>query len=127
MCRWRAWTTASTPTAPDWSRSGVITFNNATPSNATDLWMLPMSGGRTPAVFLSSKHTEANGALSPDGRWIAYNSNVSGREEIYVRPFPDKNPVHPVSRDGGRFPRWRADGKELFFLTPEGMMMAAAV
>ena len=56
-------------TAPDWSRGGVITFSSTTPSNASDLWILPLSGGRTPVVFLSSKHTEAMG-LSPDGRWI---------------------------------------------------------
>ena len=64
-------------------------------------------------------------AFSPDGRWVAYQSNASGRYEIVVRPFPNKDPARTISRDGGRYPRWRGDGKELFFVSPAGTMMAA--
>ena len=84
-----------------------------------------MSGDRTPKVFLSSKHSELNGTFSPDGRWVAYQSDASGRYEVVVRPFPNKDPAQTISRDGGMYPRWRGDGKELFFLSPDGTMMAA--
>ena len=84
-----------------------------------------MSGDRTRRVFVSSKQSELNGTFSPDGRWVAYQSNASGRYEIVVRPFPNKDPARTISRDGGKYPRWRGDGKELFFVSPAGTMMAA--
>jgi hypothetical protein len=84
-----------------------------------------MSGDRTPKVFLTSKHSELNGTFSPDGRWVAYQSDASGRYEVLVRPFPDRDPPQTISRDGGMFPRWRGDGRELFFVSPDGTMMAA--
>ena len=84
-----------------------------------------MSGDRTPKVFLSSKHSEMNGTFSPDGRWVAYQSNASGRYEVVVRPYPNKDPAQTISHDGGKFPRWRGDGKELFFVSPDGTLMAA--
>ena len=90
-----------------------------------DLWTLSMSGDRTRRVFVSSKQNELNGTFSPDGRWVAYQSNASGRYEIVIRPFPNKDPARTISRDGGRYPRWRGDGKELFFVSPAGTMMAA--
>ena len=83
-----------------------------------------MSGDRTPKVFVSSKQSELNGTFSPDGRWVAYQSNASNRYEIVVRPFPDKDPARTISRDGGKYPRWRGDGKELFFVSLTGTMMA---
>jgi hypothetical protein len=83
-----------------------------------------MAGDRTPKAYVNSKHREIHGTFSPDGRWVAYHSDASGRYEIVVRPFPSKDPPVTVSRDGGRNPRWRGDGKELFFLSPEGKMMA---
>jgi len=76
---------------------------------------------------VSSKQSELNGTFSPDGRWVAYQSNASGRYEIVVRPFPDRDPARTISRDGGRYPRWRGDGKELFFVSPAGTMMAAGL
>jgi serine/threonine protein kinase len=112
--------------SPDWSRAGVVTFNNSS-ANATNVWMLPMSGSRTAVAFLSSKHNESSATISPDGQWIAYNSDISGRDEVYVRPFPGKDPVLSVSRTGGKYARWRADGKELFFLGLDGTMMAASI
>ena len=108
-----------------WSRAGVLIFNVLNKNGDMDLWTLSMSGERTRGVFVSSKQNELNGSFSPDGRWIAYQSNASGRYEIVVRPFPDKDPARTISRDGGRYPRWRGDGKELFFVSPAGTMMAA--
>ena len=78
-------------------------------------------------VFLSTRHTEGGGVFSPDGRWIAYQSDASGRQEVYVRPFPKAEGVFPVSREGGGAPRWPGDGKQLFFLSLDGGMMAADV
>jgi Tol biopolymer transport system component len=112
-------------TVAAWSRANVMIFNVFNKSSSSDLWTLSMSGDRTPKVFLSSKHSELNGTFSPDGRWVAYQSDASGRYEVVVRPFPNKDPAQTISRDGGMYPRWRGDGKELFFLSPDGTMMAA--
>ena len=65
--------------------------------------------------------------FSPDGRWIAYDSNATGRQEVYVRPFPEGDAVFPISREGGGAPRWRGNGKQLFFLSLDGAMMAVDV
>ncbi len=112
-------------TVASWSRAGVLIFNVLNKNGDMDLWTLSMSGDRTRSVFVSSKQSELNGTFSPDGRWVAYQSNASGRYEIVVRPFPNKDPARTISRDGGRYPRWRGDGKELFFVSPAGTMMAA--
>jgi serine/threonine protein kinase len=107
---------------PDWSRQDVIVY-----TNESDLWTLSMSGDRKPTAFLNSKHREASGTFSSDGRWIAYESNESGRTEVHVRPFPKREGVYPISRNGGVAPRWRGDGKELFFLSPERTMMVVRI
>jgi len=112
-------------TVASWSRANVMIFNVFNNNSASDLWTLSMSGDRTPRVFLSSKHSEFNGTFSPDGRWVAYQSDASGRYELLVRPFPNRDPPQTISRDGGMYPRWRGDGQELFFLSPDGTMMAA--
>ena len=111
-------------TVASWSRADVLIFNVLKKNGDFDLWTLSMSGDRTPKVFVSSKQSELNGTFSPDGRWVAYQSNASNRYEIVVRPFPNKDPVRTISRDGGKYPRWRGDGKELFFVSPAGTMMA---
>jgi eukaryotic-like serine/threonine-protein kinase len=107
------------------SRAGVLIFNVLNRNGDMDLWTLSTSGDRTRRAFVSSNKNELNGTFSPDGRWVAYQSNASGRYEIIVRPFPDKDRAQTISRDGGRYPRWRGDGKELFFVSPTGTMMAA--
>jgi Tol biopolymer transport system component len=71
---------------------------------------MPMSGDRRSKLFLSSKYSELNGTFSPDSRWVTYQSNASGRDEVLVRPFPDKDPAQTISRDGGTYPRWRGLG-----------------
>ena len=92
------------------------------------------AGDRTPSVVLKTPFREAYGAFSPDGRWVAYHSNASGRAEIYVRPFvppgaavPDAAGERQVSTAGGVYPVWRPDGKELYYLNPAGAMMAAPI
>ena len=92
-----------------------------------DLWVLPLEGERKPIPFLQTEFTETQGQFSPDGAWIAYTSDESGQFEVYVRPFPAGPGKGKVSISGGQFPRWRRDGKELFFLAPNRKLMAAAV
>ena len=115
---------ANSFTVASWSRADVLIFNVLNKNGDMDLWTLSMSGDRTRRVFVSSKQSELNGTFSPDGRWVAYQSNASNRYEIVVRPFPNKDPARTISRDGGKYPRWRGDGKELFFVSPAGTMMA---
>jgi len=90
------------------------------------LELLPVAGGE-PTRFLTSKGSETNGQISPDGKWVTYASDESGVWEIYVTSFPAATGKWQVSRGGGREPRWRADGKEIFYLSPSGMLMAVPV
>ena len=112
-------------TVASWSRSGDLVFNVLKKNGDIDLWTLSISGDHTRRVFVSSKDSELNGTFSRDGRWVAYQSNTSGRYEILVRPFASNGPARTISRDGGKYPRWREDGKELFFVSPAGALMAA--
>ena len=92
-----------------------------------DLWIFPFPGDRKPAVFLQTPFNEECPAFSPDDRWIAYNSDASGRFEVYVRSFSSGGGQLQISRNGGWAPKWRGDGKEIFFLALDGTMMAAAI
>jgi eukaryotic-like serine/threonine-protein kinase len=111
-----------TANAWDWSRDGkYVLFRKA-----TELWYLTWPE-RVAKPLLQGKGTVRNAQFSPDGRWIAYASNETGKMEIYVSPFPNGNGKWQVSRAGGQEPRWRQDGKELFYLSAEGKMMAVPV
>jgi Tol biopolymer transport system component len=92
-----------------------------------DLWVLPLFGDRRPFPYLQTEAAEIGGQISPNGRWMAYASNESGTYEIYVRPFPPAPGKWQVSREGGSQPRWRADGRELFYISTDRRMMAAQV
>jgi Tol biopolymer transport system component len=115
--------------SPDWSHDGrVVVFAGVGKDDpGPDLWVLPLSGDRKPARFLQTPFNEDSPAFSPDDRWVAYNSNASGRLEVYIRSFPGPGGQFQVSRNGGWAPRWRRDGKEIFFLALDGAMMAADV
>ncbi|MFN0101339.1 MAG: protein kinase domain-containing protein [Bryobacteraceae bacterium] len=114
-------------TAPtDWSRDGRYLLFSANMSGAAnDIWLLPMDGERKSAPLLNSRAIEIEGTFSPDGKWIAYTSDESGRFEIYVQPFPLTGAKWQISRDGGWKPRWRRDGREIFWVEEDGTMMAA--
>ena len=90
------------------------------------LELLPVAGGE-PTRFLTGKGSEANGQISPDGKWVVYASDESGNWEIYVTSFPGAAGKWQVSRGGGTEPRWRGDGKEVFYIAPSGMLMAVPV
>jgi Tol biopolymer transport system component len=105
----------------DWSKDGrFLLYSQVDSKTGSDLWLIPLAGARTPMAYVISEFNETHGQFSPDGHWIAYASDESGHPEIYVRPFPvtADGGKWTVSTGGGITPRWRRDGKELFFLTP---------
>jgi serine/threonine protein kinase len=106
----------------DWSRDGKYVLYE----RGTDLWLVTIPELRA-TPFLKSSSTLKNGQFSPDGKWVAYSSNESGRWEVYVTSFPEAHGKWQVSNAGGDQPRWRSDGKELFYLGPDSRMMAVPV
>jgi eukaryotic-like serine/threonine-protein kinase len=110
-----------------WSHDGRFLEYVTGPQADMDLWLLPRSGDRTPAPFLKTAFYETQGGPSPDGQWIAYASDESGRSEVYVRRFPSGDGKVQVSIDGGIEPTWRKDGKELFFVGLDGSLMAVPI
>jgi eukaryotic-like serine/threonine-protein kinase len=95
--------------------------------SGTEMWALPLIGDRKPIPVVQSAFTTFNSKVSPDGKWLAYTNNESGRFEIYVTAFPAAGAKWQVSTNGGMNPKWRRDGKELFFLDPADNMMAVDV
>ncbi|MCA1573001.1 MAG: protein kinase [Acidobacteria bacterium] len=112
----------------DWSSDGqFIVYQTINRKTKWDLWVLPMSGDRQPFPFLQTEFNEQAAQFSPDGKWIAYSSDESGAPEVYVQTFPASGGRWRVSTDGGRQPRWRRDGKELFYITADGKLMVVDV
>jgi dipeptidyl aminopeptidase/acylaminoacyl peptidase len=98
-----------------------------TPGRRSEIWLQPMFGDGAPRSYLDTSFNVLQAQVSPDGRWLAYASNESGRNEVYVRPFPDGDDKWQVSTGGGIEPEWRSDGKELFFLAANQDLMALAI
>src|SRR5439155_18590961 len=99
----------------DWSSDGrFLMYSVQDLKTGSDLWVLPLGGDRKSFAFLNTKFSETQGQFSPDGRWVAYQSDESGRQEIYVRPFPAAAGQWQISTSGGIQARWRRDGKELY-------------
>lgn len=115
----------------DWSRDGrYLLYEERNPKTGQDLMVLPLDGPapRTPIPFVQTPFDEKDGVFSPDGKWIAYDSNESGETEVYIQSFPPSGGKWQVSSGGGSYPRWRGDGKELFYReTPLGSVMAAGI
>jgi serine/threonine protein kinase len=115
-------------TASDWSADGrFLLYYSRDPQTSLDIWALPLQGDRKPFVFLKTNFNEYRPRFSPDGRWVAYMSNESGRFEIYVRPFPGPGGQWQISTAGGITPVWAPGGKELYYLAPDGTLMAAGI
>ena len=114
----------------DWSRDGkYLAYEFASRSNDYDLWIVPMSGdpaSRKPRPFLEMPGAQTHAAISPDGRWIAYESNETGRLEIWVQSFPTPSGKWQITTEGGMEPQWRGDGRELFYLAPNKKIMSVA-
>ncbi len=101
----------------DWSREGrSIVFWSQNAETNLDLWILPMEGDRKPVPYLRGAANESMGKISPDGRWLAYASDETGENEIYVQSFPEPGRKVRISLDGGIFPRWSDDGRQLRYL-----------
>jgi Tol biopolymer transport system component len=101
----------------NWSRNGrFLTFDSSTDGIRFDVWMLPLEGDRKPVPIARTGFNECCGHISPDGLWVAYTSDESGRHQVYVKPFPGPGRALQVSTAGGSRPRWRIDRNELFFL-----------
>jgi serine/threonine protein kinase len=111
----------------DWAPDGrTLMYYVPDPTTGTDLWLLP-ADTRQPVLFLRTEANELWGQFSPDGQWVAYQSNETGRYEIYVRPFAQGGGATPVSSGGGVYPRWSRDGTELYFIAPDAKLMAAGI
>jgi Tol biopolymer transport system component len=122
-------------TPSDWSRDGrFLLFQSVGPGSGPDIWYLPMTGANgvqagtaRPEVYLKTQFAELNARFSPDGRYVAYTSDETGKPEVYVRPFPNAaGGKWMVSKEeGGRLPSWRRDGKEFFYETLSGTRLMA--
>jgi eukaryotic-like serine/threonine-protein kinase len=113
--------------ADDWSPDGKFLTYREPIQGIGAVWMLPMSGGGKPYPFLQSQYTQINARFSPDTKWVAYCSNESGEFKVYVVPFPGPGGKWQVSAGSGCAPRWRRDGKELFYFSFDNKLIAADV
>jgi Tol biopolymer transport system component len=113
----------------DWSRDGrYLLFRTIVPPSADiDIWALPLEGDQKPFAVARTSFEERDAQFSPDGNWIAYHSNESGQHEVYVQPFQRAGERMRISRDGGVQARWRSDGRELFYLTLQGELVAVPI
>jgi Tol biopolymer transport system component len=125
---------AESKRANDWSRDGrFFLYSTSDQKTGSDIWVLPLDGHLKPTRLIGTESFETLAQFSPDARWIAYKSDESGTPEIYVQPFPlspstgRSGGKWTISQGGGHQPRWRPDGKELFYLTGDGMLTAVDV
>jgi serine/threonine-protein kinase len=108
--------------AGSWSPDGrLLAFSGPSPPNGIDVFVLEVGNGK-PRVILGTPFNEGVPMFSPDGRWLAYNSDESGRLEVYVQPFPGPGGKWQISAEGGSSPRWSRDGRELFYRNGDKMM-----
>ncbi|HKA36694.1 MAG TPA: protein kinase [Thermoanaerobaculia bacterium] len=114
--------------ASDWSRDGrYIAYSQRSAETGWDIWMLPTFGDRKPMPFVKTGFAELLPVFSPDGKYVAYQSNESGRQEIYVRGFPGPGSKWQISSGGGTEPSWRVDGKEIFYRAADQKLMTVEV
>jgi serine/threonine protein kinase len=112
----------------DWSLDGrVLLYASQDPKTGSDLWALPLAGERKPFPVVQTRFDERQGQFSADGRWVAYVSNETGSDEVYIRAFPGPGGKWQASTAGGIDPRWRRDGQELFYVAPDGKLMAVPI
>ena len=112
----------------DWSRDGrFLLFDVYDPPRGVDMWVLPLDPDGKPREVLQTEFNERLGQFSPDGRWIAYQSNRTGRFEIYVRPFPGPGRDVSISADGGAQARWNPNGQEIFYIAADDRLTAVPI
>jgi Tol biopolymer transport system component len=116
--------------ADDWfsGKDGeLLLYETEVPKSRFDLWVLPLTGDRKPYPFLQTEFNETHSQFSPDGRFVAYVSDESGRAEVYVQSFPASGGKWQISTSGGDQPQWRRDGKEIFYLAADKTLMAVPI
>ncbi len=113
--------------AIDWSRDGRYLLFMALSEKAVGLWALPMPSGGEPIAIQPSNYVVGSGAFSPDSKWVTYVSNESGDPQVYVQSWPDRRIKRQISATGGIQPQWRSDGKELFYISRDGTLMAVSI
>ncbi len=118
---------ASVRSPSDWSRDGQFILITRQDDGNDGIWALPLNGKADSFAVVDTPFNEVNGQFSPDGRWVAYQSNESGQVEIYVHRFPGPGRRWKVSSDGGVQVRWRGDGKQLYYLAPDNRLMAVPI
>ena len=126
----RVLTSPDVDTPDDVSRDGKylgVTRRSLSGGTGFDIWMLPLTGEPKPFVFLQTRFNEGTSRFSPDGRWLAYTSDESGRPEIYVSPFPAGGAKWQVSNAGGRLSFWTKNGTEIMYLSPDNKLMAVDI
>ena len=111
----------------DWSPDGQTLLFSQWMGGGVDVWELPLSGERMPVTVLDADHVEFFAKFSPNGRFIAYVSTESGRTEVFVEPYPAPTGKWQISTDGGGYPLWASSGRELFYLTTDGTVMAVDI
>jgi serine/threonine protein kinase len=112
----------------DWSHDGeALIYDVRGRETGLDVWMLPTVGDPTPVPVLRTEFQEGYARLSPDGRWMAYVSDESGKYEVYVRAFPSGEGKRQISTQGGLEPAWSGNGRELFYLAPDRSLMSVVV
>ncbi|HKJ81763.1 MAG TPA: protein kinase [Ignavibacteriaceae bacterium] len=112
----------------DWSSDGkyILAAVDAL-STGYDLWIIPMFSDKKPFPYLHTKFNEGLGCFSPDGKWIAYVSDETGSPEVYIQSFPEPGKRYVVSTKGGSYPKWRKDGKELFYISSNDSLTAVEI
>jgi len=119
---------AETKYNPSWSPDGQsIIYAQLSAKTNLDLYTLSLSGERRAQPFIQTPFIEGQARFSPNGKWVAYISNESGQFEVYVTSFPSADIKVPISIGGGSQPQWRADGRELYYYTPDRNLMAVGV
>ena len=119
-----SWDKLGNEVTPD---GGSLVFGGAPSGNGEDIWLLPLTGARSPKVIIESPtFMEKSARLSPDGKWVAFSSDEQGRDSVFVAPWPS-GAKRPVSDSGSVAPVWSRDGKELYYLAGDGKLTAVAV
>ena len=120
----------------DWSRDGrLVLYYELTPDTQRDLWVLPVApdgkpeAGAKARTYLRTRFNESQGRFSPEPspRWVAYTSDESGRDEVYIQAFPEPRGKFQISTGGGRYPEWSPDGRELFYVSADGKLIEAGL
>ena len=115
----------------DWSRDGRYLLysemaNNVVSGSRSDLWALSVADQKV-SRLMATPARETHGQFSPDSKWIAYTSDELGRPEIFIQAFPQSGPKWQISNTGGDFARWSHDGKELFYMAPDGNLVSVEI